>query len=130
MFTLRRPRRWTTWLAMWVLVLNAFAPLVAQAAVANQQGGHWFEVCTSTGMVRVQADASHGDAQLPSSGGEFNLGQHCPACTVHDLALGLPPAALVVFAAGSTCAQPAPVAWAARDNRVAQAAAARAPPLN
>lgn len=112
---------------MWVLVLNALAPLAAQAVVARQQDGHGLEICTSTGMVRVQAELVAASPAEPV-GHAFNLGQHCPACTLHDLALGLP-AAEVGFRAQPMPAGHAPVVQlAARDNRVALAAPARAPP--
>lgn len=129
MFTLIRPRRWTTWLALWLLVLNALLPVAAQAMVLARQGGDLLEVCTSTGMVRVQADAGHASQQNPAGGaGEFNLGQHCPLCTLHDGGQALP-------SAGFTWVAPAPwTDWppafyrGVRTSTVWLAAPARAPP--
>lgn len=95
MFTLSRHRRLTTWFALWLLVLTALLPVAAQAMVTRQQGGEWLEVCTSTGMVRVAPDAADSAQSASTDGqtGEFNLGQHCPLCTLHDATLALPPVA-------------------------------------
>ncbi len=129
MYSLKRHRRLTTWLALWLLVLNALLPVTAQAMVLARQGADLLEVCTSTGMVRVQADASHA-VQPGSSGGsvEFNLGQHCPLCTLHDSGQALPPAVLTWVTPAPWTDWPPAFYRGARIATVWLAAPARAPP--
>lgn len=127
MFTLSRPRRLTTWLALWLLVLNALLPVAAQAMVVARQGGEWLEVCTSTGMVRVQSDAEHA-SQDTAPGGEFNLGQHCPLCTLHDGLQALPPATATLDLPLLLTERPPAFYRGARVSAVWLAAPARGPP--
>ena len=126
----RARRRFTTWLALLAMVLGALAPTVAQAVVAVSDRAEWIEVCGVSGMVWVRADtgepamAQH-DGQAPMS----DASQHCPWCSLHGGATGLPPViALAEPAARQTDllpiflrAVPRSGAWAV--------AHARAPPL-
>jgi len=93
MLFLRAHRRFTTWLALLAMVLGALAPAVAQAMVASSDRAAWVEVCSVSGMVWVKADtgevaeAGH-DGQAPMS----DASQHCPWCSLHGGAAGLPTA--------------------------------------
>lgn len=84
-------RRFTTWLALLAMVLDALAPAVAQAVVASLDRAAWIEVCSVSGIVWVKADtgemagAVH-DSQAPMS----EAIQHCPWCSLHGGAAGLP----------------------------------------
>lgn len=122
-----RTRPYTTWLALWVLVLNALMPLAAQAMARAQGAPDWIEVCTSTGMVRVQADGeplAQGDAPA----GIFDMGQHCPACTLHPGVAGLPPTPLTLPVASAVLEKP-PAYWQAPSaSRIWLPAHSRAPP--
>ncbi|MBE0589330.1 MAG: DUF2946 domain-containing protein [Hydrogenophaga sp.] len=92
MHFVRAHRRLTSWLAVLVMVFGALAPAVAQAMVASSDRADWVEVCSASGMLWVRADtgepagAEH-DGQAPMS----DASQHCPWCSLHGGAAGLPP---------------------------------------
>lgn len=91
MFLSRLHRRITTWVALLTLVLGALAPTVAQALVAGGDRADWLQVCSVSGMVWVQADTGEVSDQQPDGGapmGDASL--HCPWCTLHGGAAGLP----------------------------------------
>lgn len=76
---------------MWLLALSACLPVLAQAVVRVQGGTDWLQVCTSTGMVWVNAQGEQrdaGDAPAPVSAVQ------CEWCLLHGGASGLPPADL------------------------------------
>jgi hypothetical protein len=128
MFKPARHRRWTAWLAMWLLALSACLPVLAQAVVRAQGGADWLQVCTSTGMVWVNAQGEQrdaGDAPAPVSAVQ------CDWCLVQAGASGMPPADLSLGLSRDTA-----VAWTglAPDDAVLAAlrhpAQSRAPPFN
>ena len=85
-------RRFTTWLALLVMVLGALAPAVAQAVVASSDRAAWVEVCSVSGMVWVKADT--GERAGAEHDGPAPMGdaaQHCAWCSLHGGAAGLPP---------------------------------------
>lgn len=84
-----RRKRWTAWFAMWLLALSACLPVVAQAVVRAQGGTDWLQVCTSTGMVWMNAQGEQRDAgEAPAASGTAQ----CDWCLLHGGAGGLPPA--------------------------------------
>ncbi len=95
MFLTRLHRRLTAWVALFALVLGALAPTVTQAMVAAGDRGDWLEVCSVSGMVWVQADTGEVSQQQPDgSAPDSGASPHCPWCTLHGGAAGLPTAAL------------------------------------
>ncbi len=90
MFLTRLQRRFTAWVALLALVLGALAPTVAQAALAGQDRADWLQICSVSGMVWVQVDAGPQVDPLPTPMGDAS--QHCPWCTLHGGAAGLPAA--------------------------------------
>lgn len=88
----RTTHRFAAWLAMLAMLLGALAPTVAQAVVAAQGGPGWVQVCSASGMVWVQADATDGDNAVADVGKSMaDASRHCPWCNLHG-AVGLPPA--------------------------------------
>lgn len=74
------PRLWTTWLALWSLVLGACLPTLSQAAVQFTDRQGWVEVCTSTGMVWVRADTARSGTEPPASPAEAATQAGCTWC--------------------------------------------------
>ena len=75
-----RPRLWTTWLALWALVLGACLPTLSQAAVQLTDRQGWVEVCTSTGMVWVRADTASSGTEPPANPSEATAQAGCTWC--------------------------------------------------
>lgn len=73
-----------TWVFLCILALGALLPLVSQATrVVTSQAG-WIEVCSSAGMVSLQAPhISTDDNSSPLDGV-----QHCSVCTPSQSYLG------------------------------------------
>lgn len=95
MFLTRLHRRFTAWVALFALVLGALAPTVTQAMVAGGDRADWLQVCSVSGMVWVKADTGEvRDHQPDSSAPVSDASQHCPWCTLHGGAAGLPVVAL------------------------------------
>lgn len=91
MFLSRLHRRITTWVALLTLVLGALAPTVAQALVTGSDRADWLQVCSVSGMVWVQADTGEVRDQQPDGSAPMSdASQHCPWCTLHGGAAGLP----------------------------------------
>ena len=90
----RLHRRITAWLALLAMVVGALAPTVAQAMVTAGDRAEWLEVCSVSGMVWVKADTGEVSQQQPDGSGSSGApSPHCPWCTLHGGAAGLPPAA-------------------------------------
>lgn len=92
-------RRIVAWVALLTLVWGALVPTLTQAMVTGTGGDrlHWLQVCSTSGMVWVRADTGERSNQSPRS--EHPMGdvkQHCPWCTLHTGAAGLPPTAYSV----------------------------------
>jgi hypothetical protein len=127
----RARRRLTTWLALLAMVLGALAPTVAQAVVAASDRAEWIEVCGASGMVWVQVEAEDGSlATHPGQGSMADGSQHCPWCSLHGGAAGLPvvpvvsdpPPGLAGPLPTADPVSPRPATWAPPQ--------ARAPPLS
>lgn len=84
-------RRFTAWLAMLAMLLGALAPTVAQAVVLSSDRSQWVEVCSASGMLWVKADADTSLAAEHGSAPVSDASMHCPWCTLHGGAAGLPP---------------------------------------
>lgn len=92
-----RLQRLSTWMILWVMALAALQPAVAHAWRSAQDGAHWVQVCSTSGMFWVRTDvtvAPATDESGPSTPGSSPLvsaGQ-CPICIGHGAA-SLPPVA-------------------------------------
>jgi len=94
-----RSKRLSTWVAILALLMMALAPLMSQAFGAGSASG-WAEICSVYGSKWVKIDAGTTDPQpTPASGHPLD---HCPYCSLHASALGMPPAPIAVQAMGST----------------------------
>ncbi|MBV8501743.1 MAG: DUF2946 domain-containing protein [Paucibacter sp.] len=82
----------TGWVAILAVLLLAFAPLVSQALGADRYSA-WVEICSAGGAKWVKADEGSRPAPQPSS----HALEHCPYCSVHVSALGMPPAQLLLM---------------------------------
>lgn len=116
-----------TWLAMWALVLNALLPAIAQAAVHASGSADIFEVCTSTGMIRVKVPDHHPAAAEKSMPG-YDLSQHCPLCALHAGAAGMPPSTTILVDSTYLSEMPAAFYQAQFRSSVWLPAHSRAPP--
>lgn len=83
---LRAHARFTGWIAVLAVLLASLLPTVGHALAAGQ-GGDWVEVCTAQGSRWVQA-GDDGAGRAPASA---HVLDHCPYCSLHAPALGLPP---------------------------------------
>lgn len=106
------------------MVFGTLAPTLAQAVVASSDKSGWVQVCSTSGMFWVRADAE------PAGQGESgaDMSAACPWCSLSAGAVGLPasPAlALAISGQGS----PAPTQLQVDPHsRVWTPAKARAPP--
>jgi hypothetical protein len=80
MIRIMRPHHWTTWLALWALVLSTCLPTLSQAAAQLSDRQGWIEVCTSTGMVWVRADTASSGTQPPANPAEAATQAGCTWC--------------------------------------------------
>ena len=87
MRTLRVHRRLHTWIAALAILLAAIAPSLSHA-LGTAETGSWFEICSSQGSKWI-ADDPDGSPLAPAAG---HVLEHCPYCSMHAPALGLPPA--------------------------------------
>jgi len=85
-------QRFSTWLAIVAMLWMALAPLASQALGARQSEA-WIEICGANGAKWIKADAG-GPAQPQPGAHPLD---HCPYCSVHVGALGMPPAPLVAL---------------------------------
>ena len=117
---------------MLVLVLNALLPLVAQAAVVKSEAVSWQEVCTTTGMVKVQsplADQANAAQQHDKGGAALDMGKHCPLCLLHGGAIDVPPLVSVFFVPLERTGFPPAFYQASATSAVWLSAQSRAPPV-
>jgi hypothetical protein len=91
MRAVRAHRRLTSWIAALAVLLAALAPALSHA-LASGTGAHWIEICTTQGSRWIQA-GEDGTERTPASA---HLLEHCPYCTLHAPALGLPPVPVLV----------------------------------
>lgn len=122
-------KRLTTWVALLAVLMMAFAPLMSQAFGARSASG-WAEICSVYGSKWVKIDAGSTDPQpspaAPTSGHPLD---HCPYCSLHASAVGMPPAPLVVHAVASYREVPPAFLQAPRTQHVWLSAQPRGPPF-
>ncbi len=126
MFFSRIHRRFTTGLALLAMVMSALAPTVSQAVVMSSDRGDWLEVCTTTGVMWVKADATaNHDEPVPLAGHE----QGCDVCT-HTVT-GAPPvlSGIATPVMGQPSARPQTLVASAHPAVLWAPAQSRAPPL-
>ncbi|WP_196887490.1 DUF2946 domain-containing protein [Rubrivivax gelatinosus] len=113
------------WIAALVILMASLAPSVSQA-LGFARSAAAVEICTAHGSVWVDADTG-GETGGPASAG--HLFEHCPFCSLHAPALGLPPAPLALPGVPPG-AEPVPRAFlaAARTPHAWVTAQPRAPP--
>ena len=83
----RAHRQLTTWIAALAILLASLAPSLSHA-LASATGTDWIEICTTQGARWVDA-GEDGSERAPASA---HVLDHCPYCSIHAPALGLPPA--------------------------------------
>lgn len=112
-----------SWIAVLAVLMAAIAPAVSHA-VGSPGAASWVEVCTAQGSKWVQNDA--GGDSIPDA--EHAL-EHCPYCSIHPNAVGIPPAPLQDLpAAGLAHAVPQAFLAAPRTLHAWVSAQPRAPP--
>jgi Protein of unknown function (DUF2946) len=127
---LRLHRRVAAWLAILALLAGALAPTVAQARMAGGDRADWLEICTTTGMVWVKADAGDVASQADGPPADNSASAHCPWCTLSAGGNGLPPAE-IAFAAPVVLAELPPAFYRTPlTDTVWATAQSRAPPLS
>ena len=89
MFRTHFARSFATKMAVFAILLGTLMPAVSHLLRAGGSDG-WVEVCTSLGSKWVSTDSSEssGSQQAPSV---LHALEHCPYCSLHAGALGLPP---------------------------------------
>lgn len=123
----RTTHRFAAWLAMLAMLLGALAPTVAQAVVATQGGPGWVQVCSASGMVWMQADASEHDAVADAGKSMADASRHCPWCHLNGTA-GLPPESVPAMALAPRAERPPETFRSALPAPPWPAAQSRAPP--
>lgn len=88
---LRARRLLTTWIAILAVLMASLAPSVSHA-LGLSNGASWIEVCTAQGSKWQQSD-SDDSRSAPAAA---HVLEHCPYCSIHAPALGLPPVPEVV----------------------------------
>lgn len=112
---------------MLAVLVASLAPVVSHA-LGKSGTASWVEVCTAQGSQWVQGDAPPAGDPAPGAG---HLLDHCPYCSLHPNAVGIPPAllqALPPVAAGH--AVPLAFLAAPRTLHAWVSAQPRAPPLS
>lgn len=86
--TFRQRQPLTAWITILAVVLASLAPTLSRA-LGSAADVAWGPVCSADGARWLPNPADPGEpAPAPA-----NLFEHCPYCTLHLSALGLPPAA-------------------------------------
>jgi hypothetical protein len=83
--------RFTVWLAILAMALNALWPLIANAKPAGVES--LFEVCTTQGLKSVAGDP----AGAPDDSGAKHLQPHCPLCSFGTDKMSAPPSSPLVI---------------------------------
>ena len=78
-------------MAIVAILLGSLMPAISHLVRAGG-GDAWVEVCTALGTKRISADNADpaGSEQAPSP--LLHVFEHCPYCSLHMTAMGLPPA--------------------------------------
>lgn len=86
MCAFRAPKRLTSWIAAVAILLASLAPSLSHA-LGSTAGASWIEICTSQGSKWI-TEKSDGSPSTPIASHIF---EHCPFCSMHAPAPGLPP---------------------------------------
>jgi hypothetical protein len=127
---LRLRRRFAAWLALVAMLLGALAPTIAQARMGGSDRADWLEICTTTGMVWVQADTGELAQKIDGQPAGSDASPHCPWCTLHGGASGMPPVEAVAMLPAPLAEQPSAFYRAPLTDTVWATARSRAPPLS
>ncbi|WP_127803500.1 DUF2946 domain-containing protein [Hydrogenophaga sp. NH-16] len=127
---LRLRRRFAAWLALVAMLLGALAPTIAQARMGGSDRADWLEICTTTGMVWVQPDTGELAQKIDGQPAGSDASPHCPWCTLHGGASGLPPVEAVAMLPAPLAEQPSAFYRAPLTDTVWATARSRAPPLS
>ena len=120
--------RFTGWVAILVVLLASLAPSLSHALGATQ-GASWVEICTAQGSKWVQGDSADSGGSKSAPAFAHPL-EHCPYCSIHMPALGLPPTLLIVpLELGLEAEVPPAFLAAPRTSHAWVSAQPRAPPL-
>jgi len=84
----RSHSRLTGWIAVVAIFLASIAPSMSHA-LASANGSSWIEVCTAQGSKWTEDGA---DDTTPVSS-PSHVFEHCPFCSIHSPAIGMPPSA-------------------------------------
>jgi len=90
MFALRHRLRRLTWIALTAMLALALLPTLSHALAFARGDGALAEICTPQGAKLV---APGGETPAPDGTLLGHL-DHCPLCSLHGAALGLPPVAV------------------------------------
>ncbi len=120
----RRSQRFSTWLALLAMLWMAFAPLASQALGAKQSQA-WIEICGASGAKWIKADPGAPEQQPQPGAHPLD---HCPYCSVHASALGMPPAALAPLVLSVSQEMPLAFLAAPRTLHAWRSAQPRGPP--
>jgi hypothetical protein len=128
----RAQRQLATWFAMLAILMASLAPSVSHALGLTRDAS-WIEVCSAQGARWVKGDSSDSISNESESGSvpaAAHLLDHCPYCSVHMPAWGLPPAHEVApLALGLEDKLPPAFLAARRTPHAWVTAQPRAPPL-
>ncbi|UXH77568.1 DUF2946 domain-containing protein [Roseateles amylovorans] len=131
----RRLSVFASWIACFAILLTALAPTLSHAFRPDVPAG-WIEICSATGAKLIRADDGLGlkteaSGKSDSDSTADHAVKHCPYCSSHATALGLPPAASSgVIALSLGHAVPKLFLTAPRTLFAWAAAQPRGPPLN
>ncbi|MDC8757192.1 DUF2946 domain-containing protein [Janthinobacterium fluminis] len=90
-------RRFTAWIACFAILLAALAPSISHAIAADDSSSAWIEICSIAGTRFVQADSDDGQPLSPASIEQSLHFDHCPFCSAHGGAPGLPSSPMVTL---------------------------------
>ena len=125
-------QRVAAWLALCAMVWGALVPVLSHAVVrASADGAEWVQVCSTSGLLWVSADADQELAadSSPADGSKSVVHAGCGWCATHASGVGVLPVALQAALAAEPIRWVAPAfLQAAHRQTVWSAAHSRAPP--
>ena len=83
----------SSWLAIFALLLGCVAPTLTRA-MPSGAGDGWRAICSSVGIRWVDPTGAATVGKSAPAPSPQQMGEHCPWCSLHTMALGLPPAPL------------------------------------
>jgi Protein of unknown function (DUF2946) len=118
-----------SWIACFAILLMALVPAISHAVRPDAPTG-WAEICSVTGAKLVPLDDTA--TSEPGSGEpQVQALEHCPYCSLHSSALGMPPTPPAGLALMTLAFEHPELFWLAPRTLFAWASAQpRAPPLN